>query len=170
MSLCVCVLSDVNHSYRDSVRLASAMSLQGLNIGFAKLTSKWAQGSHSTLSSCLMPQASTLLNRTLWISLTCLWTCESRARSLDTSFQVHIATDQFHITIRDCGSWIPTCSTGFTKLFAWLFFRGSCMTMVHSSPCGHNKHTISCWSKDARFWFFGCMFLTCAERSLPCNV
>ena len=109
------------------VSLGSTMSLQGLNVGFAKLASNWAHGSHSTLS-CLTQ----IYSRP----------CRNRAKSLNF-FPLRCSTGPFdygHAIVEhdpripvstfsspcisftlqyegdrtECDSWTPTHATGFT--------------------------------------------------------
>ena len=111
-----------------SVRLGSTMSLQRLNIGFAKLTSKWAQGSHSTLSRLIGIDPRPCLNRAKSLNLLPLQ-CSTGPSELHsheydpriqvssfTSPRISFTSPRYESTRTECDSWIPTCGTGFTLL------------------------------------------------------
>ena len=110
-----------------SVRLGSTMSLQGLNVGFAKLASKWAHGSHFTLSRLAGIYSRPCRNRAKSLNLFPLrcstgpsdyghvstehnpWIQVSSFTSPRISF-----TLQYEGGRTECGSWLPTHGTGFT--------------------------------------------------------
>ena len=114
----------------ESVRPGSVMSLQGLNIGFVKLASKWAQDSHFTLSSRSMHTSSRINSRPCPHRATSLNLLPLRC-SMGAASELH--PDHAHVSVEhdtwtqvssftspcikflqtECDSRIPTCGSGF---------------------------------------------------------